>query len=110
MLSKIMKKNKIFIVGIIMLLIALIMAFVILLKQNRTDNNTKHYCDIDIDCVLTDHDPDGYATCANNIWNIEWNKRPESQEYAWECLLYGSEQCGCVNQKCQRIDEGEPGC
>jgi hypothetical protein len=70
---------------------------------------TKHYCETDSDCVLSWKDPDGFHTCVNRNWNEEWEKNPESKEFAWACLGTGEEKCGCINNKCQRTDSGS-GC
>jgi len=72
--------------------------------------NTKKYCDDNTDCVISSSDPDNFGTCVNEEWNKKWNLNPESKNYAYDCLMTGEEKCGCVNNNCQRVDEGKPGC
>ena len=82
---------------------AVLVAVIILLGISGASDK-KHYCATVADCVISERDPDGFATCVNKEWNEEWKGNP-----GWECLTYGTEECGCIDNKCQRIDS-EPGC
>ena len=67
---------------------------------------SKYYCQTDFDCVLSGSDPEGFGICVNKEWYEEWKKNPESKKYRWECEYTGKEKCGCINNRCQRIDSG----
>lgn len=74
------------------------------LTLNQID---KHFCQTEEDCVLTGADPDGFATCTNKEWYEKWVSHPLAKSHVWNCILSEEEKCGCVNNKCQRIDSSK---
>jgi hypothetical protein len=75
------------------------------INYNFRDNfDDKHKCSTAIDCVISGRDPEGFETCVNKEWNEAWNTNPKSKEYIWECISTEGLECGCISNKCERID------
>ncbi len=87
----------------------------------------KESCESDEDCILAGNLPSGKGACVNKNWLDEWNKNPESQKYATECIIgpvcSGADfvkggfrmpknnGCECLNKHCQIGDiKKYPGC
>ncbi|MFA4937234.1 MAG: hypothetical protein WC575_03040 [Patescibacteria group bacterium] len=75
--------------------------------NNQPSVIDKYSCQTETDCALTGSDPDGFATCANNKWYEKWLNNPLSKNHVWECEFSEEEKCGCVNNKCQRMDNSK---
>jgi len=73
-----------------------------------TNKLSKYNCDKPIDCVVSSYDSDGFETCVNKNWNEWLNEEPQSRGgVLWECVKTEGLECGCINNKCERIDSKE---
>jgi len=79
-------------------------SFLVWKHYSKPNLPLKHYCQTDSDCILSGSDPEGFGICVNKEWYEEWKKSPESKKYKWDCEYTGKEKCGCINNRCQRID------
>jgi len=94
---------------LIIILIGILVAggfisFLVWKHYSKPNLPLKHYCQTDSDCVLSGSDPEGFGICVNKEWYEEWEKNPESKNCKWDCIYTGKEKCGCINNRCQRID------
>jgi hypothetical protein len=87
-----MKKQTLWAICIILLLVVALSLLIILLKPQIQDNNTKYSCNLDSDCV---------SQCRNGCVNAAWAlSNPDTSECfrAWDC--------SCVNNQC--YTDGKP--
>ncbi len=95
-------------------------------QQQQTVTNEES-CSKDEDCALASNLPNRKGACINKAWLDEWNKNPESEKYARECIVGPvcsgpkfvmggmrtpkNNGCQCVNNRCQVSDlKDYPGC
>jgi len=123
---------KISLIGVgILILIAVIYAVLVIFFLNYRPTPTypeldETTCIIDEDCTLSTNHPNyEREICVNKAWQDEWDKNPESENYAVDCIagvlctgpefvatgFRMPENCRCLDNHCQPADlTNYPGC
>ena len=95
-------------------------------QQQQTVTNEEE-CSKDEDCAIASNLPNRKGACVNKAWLDEWNRNPESEKYARDCIvgpvcsgldfvlggmrMPKNNGCLCVNKHCQVSDlKDYPGC
>ena len=88
-------------------------------NQSQQIKLNKESCNKDEDCALASNLPNKTGACVNKNWLEEWNKNPESEKYARDCMVgpicsgpkfvaggmrMPKNNCQCVNNRCQIAD------
>lgn len=96
-------------------------------SQQQQTVTKEELCSKDEDCAIASNLPNRKGACVNKVWLDEWNKNPESEKYARDCIvgpvcsgrdfvlggmrMPKNNGCQCINNRCQVSDlKDYPGC